>query len=137
MRRYETIFIIHPTANEDEITRVIDSTTGVIEEHGGTILNLDRWGLKKLAYLIRKQNQGYYVYCEYAGVPAAVDEIERRFRIDETVLKYLTVKTQEVYVPDPPKAEESGDEAENEEAVPAAETAGNAAETATTDEAAA
>jgi len=117
MRRYETIFIIHPTANEEDITAIIERTTGIVEQFGGTVVKLDRWGLKKLAYLIRKQSQGYYVYCEYAGVPEAVDEIERQFRIDETVLKYMTVKTQDVYVPDAPKAEEAENDAaqENEE----------------------
>ena len=105
MRRYETIYIIHPTANEEDITRIIDRTNGIIEQFGGSVVTLDRWGLKKLAYLIRKQSQGYYVYCEYAGTPEAVTEIERQFRIDETVLKYMTVKTQDVYVADAPKPE--------------------------------
>jgi small subunit ribosomal protein S6 len=49
--------------------------------------------MKKLAYLIKKESLGYYVYCDYAGTPAAVSEIERKFRIDDTVLKYMTIKT--------------------------------------------
>ena len=85
MRRYETICIITPNANEDDITAIIDRTNGVIEQFGGSIIQIDRWGLKKLAYLIMKENQGYYVYSEYAGSPEAVDELERLFRIDEKV----------------------------------------------------
>lgn len=99
MRRYETIYIISPGANEDDINTIIDRTNGVIEKDGGSIVQLDRWGLKKLAYIINKQTQGYYIYAEYAGTPEAVDEIERLFRIDEKVLKYMTIKTQDVYVP--------------------------------------
>lgn len=99
MRRYETIYIIRPGASEDDITAIIDRTNGVIEKFGGKIDQLDRWGIKKLAYTISKETQGYYVFSEYAGMPEAVAEIERLFRIDDKVMKYLTVKTQDVYGP--------------------------------------
>jgi len=95
MRRYETIFILRPNIGEDEITKIIESTQQIIIDAGGTIIELNRWGMKKLAYLIKKESLGYYVYCDYAGVPEAVNEIERKFRIDDAVLKYLTVKTSE------------------------------------------
>jgi len=99
MRRYETIYIIRPGANDDDINAIIERTNGVIEQTGGKIDQLDRWGIKKLAYTINKETQGYYIFSEYAGMPAAVAEIERLFRIDDKVLKYLTVKTQDVYGP--------------------------------------
>jgi small subunit ribosomal protein S6 len=92
MRRYETIFIVRPNIAEDEIDAVISRTSSIIEGDGGTIINIDKWGLKKLAYLIKKESQGYYVYVNYAGIPASVSEAERIFRIDDKVLKYLTVK---------------------------------------------
>jgi small subunit ribosomal protein S6 len=93
MRRYETIFILRPNAGEDEINRVVESTSKIILDEEGTIIELVKWGMKKLAYLIKKETLGYYVYCDYAGTPAAVSEIERKFRIDDFVLKYLTIKT--------------------------------------------
>jgi len=93
MRRYETIFILRPNVGEDEIIKVIESTTQIILKEKGTILEMNRWGIKKLAYLIKKESLGYYVYCDYAGTPAAVAELERKFRIDDSVLKYLTIKT--------------------------------------------
>jgi small subunit ribosomal protein S6 len=93
MRRYETIFILRPNAGEDEISRVVESTSKIILDEKGTIIEMDKWGMKKLAYLIKKESLGYYVYCDYAGTPAAVSEIERKFRIDDTVLKYMTIKT--------------------------------------------
>ena len=92
MRRYETIFIVKPNVAEDEIEAITGRATAIIEGDGGTIIRINNWGLKKLAYLIKKENQGYYVYIDYAGVPASVTEIERIFRIDDHVLKYLTVK---------------------------------------------
>ncbi len=92
MRRYETIFILRPNVGEEEINRVVESTTSIILDEKGTIIDLNKWGMKKLAYLIKKESLGYYVFCDYAGTPAAVAEIERKFRIDDTVLKYMTVK---------------------------------------------
>jgi len=93
MRRYETIFILRPSAGEEEINRVIGSTTQIILGDTGTIIELNRWGMKKLAYLIKKESLGYYVFCDFAGTPEAVAEIERKFRIDDLVLKYMTIKT--------------------------------------------
>lgn len=97
MRRYETIAILKPSLGEDDLKSVIDRSTGIIEGLGGSIVKLDRWGLKKLAYQIGKEQQGHYLYLLYAGVPEAVSELERIYRIDDRVMKYLTVKLQEVF----------------------------------------
>lgn len=117
MRRYETISIIRPGAGENEIDAIIERTDGIIRDHGGEVIQVDKWGQRKLAYLIKKEQQGYYVYTEYAGTPEAVNEMERIFRIDDTILKYLTVKLQDVYVPDPPKEEDSSEAGQQEDAV--------------------
>jgi small subunit ribosomal protein S6 len=93
MRRYETIFILRPSAGEDEINKIIGNTTQIILDEQGTVIELNKWGMKKLAYLIKKESLGYYVFCDFAGTPAAVAEIERKFRIDDVVLKYMTIKT--------------------------------------------
>jgi len=100
MRRYETIFIIRPTVAEDEIAGIVEKTTAIIEGDGGSIIRIDKWGLKKLAYPIKKESQGYYVYVDYAGIPASVAEIERIFRIDDRNLKYMTVKLADSCDPD-------------------------------------
>ncbi len=124
MRRYETIYIIRSTVPEDDINATITRTNEVIEKAGGSIVALDRWGLKKLAYLIKKENQGYYVFTEYAGTPEAVAELERLFRIDENILRYMTIKTQDAYTPDAPKSvaeevEDATDDTAAQEAVSA------------------
>jgi small subunit ribosomal protein S6 len=93
MRRYELIFILRPGLGEDEINTITNYTKQIILDEKGTIIDLNKWGMKKLAYPIKKEIQGFYIYCEYAGTPAAVVEIERKFRIDDAVLKYLTIKT--------------------------------------------
>lgn len=92
MRRYETIYILRPTLGEAEITAIIENTNQVIADAKGSIIDLNRWGMKKLAYLIKKETQGYYVFCDYAVTSEAVTEIERKFRIEDSVLKYMTVK---------------------------------------------
>jgi len=93
MRRYETIFILRPNVGEEEVNRVTGYASDIITDDKGTVIELNKWGMKKLAYLIEKESLGYYVYCDYAGTPAAVAEIERKFRIDDSVLKYMTIKT--------------------------------------------
>jgi small subunit ribosomal protein S6 len=105
MRRYETIFIVRPNVAEDEIAAITSRATATIEGDGGTILRINNWGLKKLAYLIKKETQGYYVYVDYAGVPGSVAEIERIFRIDDRILKYLTVKLSDSCDPEAVKEE--------------------------------
>ena len=95
MRRYETIFILRPSLNENEINTTIDNTTSIITADGGQIIEADRWGMKKLAYQIKKESQGFYVYLDYSGTPDAVAEMERKFRIDDAVLRYMSIKTAE------------------------------------------
>ena len=92
MRRYETIFIVRSSTGESEITAITDKVESIITGDGGTVLTVDKWGLRKLAYLIKKEAQGYYVYIDYAAVPSAVAEIERIFKIDDRLLKYMTLK---------------------------------------------
>ena len=92
MRRYETIYILRPTLGEEEINRVIESTNEILTTDGGEIIAFDKWGLRKLAYLIKKESNGYYIFCDYGTDPANVAEMERKFRIDDAVMKYMTVK---------------------------------------------
>ena len=109
MRRYETIYIARPGSGEKEIESITERTTQTIISKDGSIVNVDNWGVKKLSYPIKKELQGYYVYLEYAGLPEAVSEIERLFRIDDKILRYITVKTQDVFshIPSDDKPEET------------------------------
>ncbi|WP_310599840.1 30S ribosomal protein S6 [Desulfobulbus sp.] len=92
MRHYETTYILRPNLGEDQCTEIIDRTNAIVTNDGGAIICLDRWGVKRLAYEINREIQGYYVYMNYAAPGKTVDEIERIFRIDDRVLRYLTVK---------------------------------------------
>jgi len=92
MRHYETTFILRPNLGEEQFTEIIDRTSAIVANDGGAIICLDRWGIKRLAYEINREAQGYYVYMNYAAPGKTVDEIERIFRIDDRVIRYLTVK---------------------------------------------
>lgn len=92
MRRYEQICILRPSLSEDEINTVVENTHQIITDEAGTIISNIKWGMKKLAYPIKKELQGYYVFSDFAATPAAVAEVERKFRIDDAVLKYMSIK---------------------------------------------
>ncbi len=92
MRHYETTFILRPNLGEDTFTEIIDRVTAIITNDKGAVIWLDRWGMRRLAYAIKKEVQGYYVYLNFAAPAITVDEIERIFSIDDRVLRYLTIK---------------------------------------------
>ena len=92
MRQYETTFILRPNLGEDQFTEIIERTCSIITDDGGVIIDTDRWGIKRLAYEINKEVQGYYVCLNYAAPGTTIAELERIFRIDDRVLRFLTIK---------------------------------------------
>lgn len=95
MRRYETIVIVDPDVSEGDRTSLFDRIKEIIPQQEGVLIKEDPWGNKKLAYEIKKKPRGYYVRYDYCGMGAVVDEMERFFKIDDRVLKYLTVQLAE------------------------------------------
>ncbi len=91
MRRYETITIIDPDLSDEERAQVLERTTNLIPKEGGFLIMLDDWGNRKLAYEIKKKVRGYYVRIDYCGMGSLVNEMERFFRIDDKILKFMTV----------------------------------------------
>ncbi len=91
MRKYETIYILQPDLGEDEIKIVSDKVQDVIATCNGDFLRLEDWGVRKLAYSIRKFNRGRYMYLRFDGAREAISELERRLRLDERVLRYQSV----------------------------------------------
>ena len=91
MRRYETISILDPDLSAEKREPVLKRVQDVIEQQGDYLVLIDDWGSRKLAYEIKKKERGYYVRFDFCGTAAVVDEIERFFRIDDRVLKFMTV----------------------------------------------
>jgi len=91
MRRYETIFILDPDVSEEQRGGVYGRISDLMTQKAGYKVALDEWGTRKMAYDIKKKHRGYYVRLDYCGTGDLVDEIERFFRIDDRVIKYMTV----------------------------------------------
>ena len=91
MRRYETIFIIDPDLSEEGRAPLFERLKDLFLQHNGLLVMVDEWGARKLAYEIKKKARGFYVRLDYCGAGILVNEIERFFRIDDRVLKYMTV----------------------------------------------
>jgi small subunit ribosomal protein S6 len=94
-RIYEELFIIRPDATDEEITPIVEQIRGIVTNAGGTIDKEERWGVRKLAYRVQKRNEGYYVLLQFSSDPQTVREIERRLRVNDAVLKFLTVRIDE------------------------------------------
>ena len=91
MRRYETIVIVDPDLGEEQREGVFDKIRELIPQKGGLLVEFDEWGGRKLAYEIKKKQRGYYLRIDYCGGGDLVSEMERQFRIDDRVMKYMTI----------------------------------------------
>jgi len=91
MRTYETIFIVHPEVAGEELDALIDKYRQVLADQGADILKVDNWGNRTLAYPVKKQARGSYIFMVFDGMSSIIAEYERRMRIDEKVIKFQTV----------------------------------------------
>ena len=92
MRKFETLLLLSPELSTEVRTVLLDGFKAVIAREGGKMLQEDNWGMRDLAYPVKKQMRGWYVRLEYAAPGALVAELERNIRIAEGVFKFLSVK---------------------------------------------
>jgi small subunit ribosomal protein S6 len=92
MRRYESVWVVNGDLPDEEVKATIDKFTKIIANQGGTLVSVEEWGRRKLAYKIAGTLRGYYVKADFTGMPAVVKELERNYRIDDRVIRYLTMK---------------------------------------------
>ncbi len=92
MQRYEVIVIVLANLNDEDITALIERSQTIITDRKGVIAKIDKWGKRHLAYEIKKQKDGYYFLIDFAGNGSIVAEIERNYKIDDRILKFITVK---------------------------------------------
>jgi small subunit ribosomal protein S6 len=102
-RRYETLVLIHPDAGEPGSKELAERIKKLIEDQGGTVTQVQEWGVRELAYLIAKQRRAFYVLFEYRGTPKGLLEIERNLKLMERVLRYVSVRQAENAPPTPPR----------------------------------
>ena len=95
MNHYETIYIVNPTLDDDSLKEAIDKFSDLIKKLKGYIVKVNEWGKRKLAYDLKRFDKGYYVVLDFCALPKMVTELERNLKLDDRILKYITVKIDE------------------------------------------
>src|SRR6185369_9346794 len=95
MRVYEELFILKPDTVEEEVDGFVEQIQHVITNGKGTVDKTDKWGVRKLAYRVQKYNEGLYVLIQFSSTPDLVKEVERRMRVADQVIKFITVRIDE------------------------------------------
>jgi small subunit ribosomal protein S6 len=95
MRVYEELFILKPDSPEEEVDGFVEQIKQVITSGKGTVDKVDKWGVRKLAYRVQKFNEGLYVLVQFSSSPELVKEVERRLRVTDSVMKFITVRIDE------------------------------------------
>jgi small subunit ribosomal protein S6 len=91
-RTYEIVFIVDPGADDAEVMKLSEAIQKIITDQGGSITKIDMWGRRQLAYEINHQKEGSYVLLEVEGSGAEIAELERRMRVNDRILRYMTIR---------------------------------------------
>lgn len=94
MNKYETLFILNPSLEEEALNANVEKFKGVIENGGGEVENVDLWGKRKLAYEINKVGEGFYVLINFKADSELPKELDRVFRITDGIIRHLIVNTE-------------------------------------------
>ncbi|HHU77948.1 MAG: 30S ribosomal protein S6 [Caldicoprobacterales bacterium] len=92
MNKYESIYIIKPTVEEEGIKALVERFSGLIEQQGGQVENVDEWGKRRLAYPIEDFKEGYYVMMNFSADADVPQELERNYKITDSVIRFLTIR---------------------------------------------
>lgn len=92
MNKYEALYIINSSLEEEARNGVIERFSGLVTANGGTVDNIDEWGKRRLAYPINDLNEGYYVLMHFTAEPDFPRELERNYKISDDILRYLITK---------------------------------------------
>jgi small subunit ribosomal protein S6 len=128
LQRYEVVAIVLADLSEDDITALIERSQTIINDRKGAIAKVEKWGKRHLAYEIKKHKDGYYFLIDFAGDGAIVSEIERTYKIDDRILKFMTVKKEGASTREGIEKEAADAEAKRTQARAEIETAGAADE---------
>jgi small subunit ribosomal protein S6 len=92
MRRYESVWVVNGDLPDEEVKSAIDKFSKIISSQGGTVVKLEEWGRRKLSYKIQSTIRGFYVLADFAGSSETVKELERNYRIDDRIIRFITTK---------------------------------------------
>ena len=91
MNNYETVFILNPVLSEDQAKDTVDKFVKVLTGTKANVINVEQWGLKKMAYPIQKKSTGFYNLIEFAAAPETIATLETEYRRNESVMRFLTI----------------------------------------------
>ncbi|MBD5295310.1 MAG: 30S ribosomal protein S6 [Bacteroides sp.] len=92
MNRYETVFILTPVLSDEQMKEAVGKFKGLLEENGANVVNVEEWGLRKLAYPIQKKSTGFYCLLEFEADPSVIKKLDVAYRRDERVIRFLTFR---------------------------------------------
>ncbi len=95
MNKYESVLIARQDLGASQVSSLVDSLKQVVADQGGEVVRVDNWGLKNLAYRIKKNRKGHYVLLNISAPAQAVAEYERVMRVNEDIIRYMTIKVEE------------------------------------------
>ena len=95
MALYEHVFLARQDITAQQVDAIVEQYKGLIEENGGKVGRIENWGLKSLTYRIRKNRKAHYALMDIDAPAAAIHEMERQMRINEDILRYMTIKVEE------------------------------------------
>jgi len=94
-RTYEVVFIVNPEVGDDEVMRLSETVQKIITSQGGQIVKTEMMGRRRLAYEINHKREGTYILLEIEGSGAEIAELERRMRVSDQILRYMTIRVDE------------------------------------------
>lgn len=106
---YETTIIIDAHLLGEQVDGTIEKFTNYINNNGGKVLSTDRWGKRRLAYEIAKKQYGYYVYMRFGAEGTFIKELEREYKLDEAILRYLTIVVPKIVLEDEARTAKKGE----------------------------
>jgi small subunit ribosomal protein S6 len=90
MKNYETVFILNPVLSEDQAKDAVDKFVKVLKKASADVINIEQWGLKRMAYPINKKSTGFYNLIEFKADSTVIDTLETEYRRDESIMRFLT-----------------------------------------------
>jgi small subunit ribosomal protein S6 len=98
LNHYETVFILTPVLSDEQMKDAVEKFKKILTDHGGEIVHLDIWGLRKLAYPIKKKSNGFYAVIEFKADPKVIKTLETEYHRDERVIRHLVVSLDKHFV---------------------------------------
>ncbi len=95
MRNYQSVLILKPDLDEAQVDQSAEKITAILKKFGGSVLKLEKWGKKRLAYRVRKSKFGYYLNVYHTCEPGKVPDLEKEYQLYELIIKYLVIRLEE------------------------------------------